>query len=267
MAKKKARKKKIRTVKKKAVKKRPSHKKKISKRANKPSRKKKPLRKKPKTARKALRKKAKTARKKPLRKAKKPARKSKVIVVKREVHVKKKKKQKKKKEVIVLTKEEMERISDILSRPVIRQLLVDVGGENAIEIVRNFNTGMSDEDISKSLNLKISDVRAALNRLHSEGIVAYNREKDSETGWYSYSWYLNMEKVEKWACENIKKLENPEENGGEYYVCPTCGNSTIVDFENALDRGFRCEICNHSLEYLDEKKKEELGMVQMRKRL
>jgi transcription initiation factor TFIIE subunit alpha len=212
-----------------------------------------------------------------LRKKKKPFRKpspksknklkKKTIMVKRDVKVTKKKKAKKKKQIIVFTEEEMARVSDILSRPVVRQFLVDVGGENAIAIVKNFNTGMSDEEISKSLNLKISDVRAALNRLHSQGIVAYNREKDSETGWYSYSWYLNMEKIEKWAWESVRKYENPEENGGEYYVCPSCGNSTVVSFETALDRGFRCEICNHALEYLDEKRKEELGMIQMRKRL
>lgn len=191
----------------------------------------------------------------------------KTILVKKEINVRKKKKQKKKKEVIVLTAEEVAKVSDILSRPVVRQLLVDVGGENAIAIIKNFNTGMSDEDISKTLELKISDVRAALNRLHNEGIVAYNREKDSETGWYSYCWYLNMEKIEKWALESIKKIENPEENGGENYVCPSCGNSTVVSFETALDKGFRCEICNHSLEYLDEKRKERLGMIQMRKGL
>jgi len=203
--------------------------------------------------------------KRPATKARKAPKPKKTIITKREVGIAKKKK--KKREIVALTPEEMAKISEILSRPVIRQLLVDVGGENAIAIVRNFSRGMSDEDISKALSLKISDVRAALNRLHSEGIVAYNREKDSETGWYSYSWYLDTVKMEKWAWESVRKFETQESNGGEYYVCPTCGNSTIIAFETAFDKGFRCDICNHALEYLDEKRKEGFGMMQVRKRL
>ncbi len=244
------------------VKKKPLRKKNVKKTASK----KKP-RKRPVPKRKAKIMKKKPLRKKPPLKAKKKKapKPKKTIFVKKEINISKKKK--KKREVVALTPEEMAKISDILSRPLVRQLLVDVGGENAIAIIRNFNRGMSDEDISKSLSMKISDVRAALNRLHSEGIVAYNREKDSETGWYSYSWYLDTEKMEKWAWESINRFETRENNGGEYYVCPTCGNSTIIEFETALDKGFRCDICNHALEYLDEKRKEELGMMQMRKRL
>lgn len=204
---------------------------------------------------------------------KKKISKKKVIKHKRAVVVKKKpaktKKQKKpEKKVVELTPEEIERISEILSRPIIRHMLVDLGGENAIAIVRNFNTGTSDEEIAKKLKLKISDVRAALNRLHSKGIVAYDRQKDSETGWYSYSWYLNREKMEKWATEQMYKFENPNNDGGEYYVCPSCGGSAILSFEDALDKNFRCEMCNHSLEFVDEKKREELGLsLQLKKRL
>ena len=190
---------------------------------------------------------------------KKTAVKKKVIIRKKNVTAKKK--AEKKKKIVELTPDELRRISKILSRPVIRHMLVNLGGENAIAIVKNFNTGMSDEEISANLKLKISDVRAALNRLHCKGIVAYNREKDSETGWYSYSWYLNREKMEKWADEQLSKFENPSDNGGEHYICPSCGGSVIIPFEDALEKNFRCEICNHALEYIDEKRKEELGII------
>lgn len=240
---------------------------KLSKRKNvKKTMKKKPL--KPKKRKPGLAgraRKPKPRKKAPKKAPKRAVKRKQIIIRKKEVKAKVKKPEKKK--IIELTPEEMKRISDILSKPLIRQLLVDLGGENAIAIVRNFDCGMSDEDIAKKLKLKISDVRAALNRLHSEGIVAYDRCKDSETGWYSYSWYLNKEKMERWASEQTLRFETDGSNGGEYYICPSCGGSTIFSFESAMEKNFRCEICNHSLEFIDEKKKEELGVaLQLRKR-
>ncbi|NYZ77011.1 hypothetical protein H0O02_01705 [Candidatus Micrarchaeota archaeon] len=170
------------------------------------------------------------------------------------------------KKIVALSPEEIRHIAEILSKPLVRQMLIDVGGENAIAIVKNFDTGMSDDDISKKLKLKISDVRAALNKLHNEGIVAYNREKDSETGWYSYSWYLNKERMERWAAQQVGRFGNHGRDGREYYVCPSCSGTTIHSFENALEKNFRCDVCNNQLEFVDEKRKEELGLsLQLKK--
>ncbi|MFH1221976.1 MAG: hypothetical protein V1492_02735 [Candidatus Micrarchaeota archaeon] len=166
-------------------------------------------------------------------------------------------------ELSILTTEEMQKVSDILSRPLIRQSLVDMGGENAIAIIRNFDRNSSDDDIAKKLKLKISDVRAALNRLHNEGLVLYNRSKDNETGWYSYSWYLNKNRVERWADERAKKFDatNPG-NSDEFYVCPFCGVSTITGFDEAMTKAFKCDICGKQMEFLDEDKMQKLGIVQ-----
>jgi len=175
------------------------------------------------------------------------------------------KKEKKLEEVIVLSKEDMEKLAEILSRPFIRQLLVNLGGENAIAIIRNFERSSSDEDIAKKLKIKISDVRAALNKLHSEGLVMYNRYKDGETGWYSYSWYLNKEKMDRWAEEHTKRFEAEGQNTSEeFYVCPFCGVSTIVNFHDAFEKQFKCDICEKNLEFLDEDKMQKLGIVQTR---
>ena len=196
------------------------------------------------------------------KKTKKPKAEKKIILRKKEVKTREKKKEV---EEIGLTPEEIQKISEILSKPIIRNKLVDLGGENAIAIVRNFTTGVSDEDIAKKLKLKISDVRAALNRLHSEGIVAYNRRKDSETGWYSYSWYLNKDKMKRWAELQVGKFEGQCSEGIDYYVCPSCGSSAIFEFEEAFEKSFRCEICNSQLEFVDERKKEELGITMFKR--
>ncbi|MEW6749220.1 MAG: hypothetical protein AB1295_05940 [Candidatus Micrarchaeota archaeon] len=147
----------------------------------------------------------------------------------------------------------MQGVIKVLGDASIRQNLIEIGGENALAIVRNFYGNCSDEELAKKLKIKISDVRATLNKLHNEGLVNYIREKDSETGWYSYSWSLNHGRMEKWASIQLNGV-NPHANGIDYYFCPSCGASSVTNFESATDINFRCESCNRMLEFLDEKK-------------
>jgi transcription initiation factor TFIIE subunit alpha len=149
----------------------------------------------------------------------------------------------------------MQKVGKILGDSNVRQDLIEIGGENALAIVRNFYGNHSDEELAKKLKIKISDVRATLNKLHNEGLVNYIREKDSETGWYSYSWSLNHERMERWATTHTAKLNAVTgETGGEFYFCPTCGASSITNFESAANVDFRCDRCNRLLEFIDEKK-------------
>jgi transcription initiation factor TFIIE subunit alpha len=153
----------------------------------------------------------------------------------------------------------LQKVGKILSDSHVRQDLIEIGGENALAIVRNFYGNHSDEELAKKLKIKISDVRATLNKLHNEGLVNYIREKDSETGWYSYSWSLNHERMERWATAHTAKLSAlGTESGGEYYFCPSCGASSITNFESAATIEFRCERCNRLLEFIDEKKMADL---------
>jgi len=148
----------------------------------------------------------------------------------------------------------LEELHRILSDAYVRQMLIEIGGENALEIVRHFNGNHSDEQLAKDLTLRISDVRATLNRLHNEGLVQYAREKDSETGWYSYSWSLNMERIVRWVGEATRKGAGSGREGNEFYFCPGCGLGSIVAFEAASNKEFRCDKCNKSLEFIEEER-------------
>jgi transcription initiation factor TFIIE subunit alpha len=153
----------------------------------------------------------------------------------------------------------MRKVGKILGDSNVRQDLIEIGGENALAIVRNFYGNHSDEELAKRLKIKISDVRATLNKLHNEGLVNYIREKDSETGWYSYSWSLNQVRMEKWAnIHTVRTGAISNESGGDYYFCPSCGAASITNFESAAGIDFRCERCNKLLEFIDEKKMAEL---------
>ena len=154
---------------------------------------------------------------------------------------------------------EMKQLVAMLLDPHARQLLIDLGGENALEIVRNFEGHASDEDLAKKLKLKISDVRATLNKLHSQGLVRYMRDKDSETGWYSYSWQLNRTRIEHWVKMRIQEsIDLIQGNKGDHYFCPSCGSSSIISFDLASDALFKCQKCEKSLEYLDQDRISEL---------
>ena len=149
------------------------------------------------------------------------------------------------------------KLSKVLADSTVRQNLIGIGGENALAIVRSFYGNQSDEELAKKLKIKISDVRATLNKLHNEGLVNYIREKDSETGWYSYSWSLNHDRIEKWATNQVIRLGTGA-GSEEFYFCPSCGSSSITNFTSAAGADFRCERCNKLLEFIDEKRLAEL---------
>jgi transcription initiation factor TFIIE subunit alpha len=150
-------------------------------------------------------------------------------------------------------KVELKKLHGILSDSFVRQMLIEVGGENALVIVRNFYGAHSDEELSKNLALRISDVRATLNRLHNEGLVKYKRAKDSETGWYSYAWTLNQDRIVKWVSNFAQKHNGRnEEDGIDYYFCPKCGLNSIIEFEHAHENEFKCGKCLKPLEFVEE---------------
>jgi transcription initiation factor TFIIE subunit alpha len=89
----------------------------------------------------------------------------------------------------------------ILSSAKIRQKLIEMGGENTIDVIREFDKDMSDEELAKKIGVRASDVRIVLNRLHSCGLFAYTRLKDKNSGWYTYIWKLNEEKLQEFSEE------------------------------------------------------------------
>jgi transcription factor E len=150
---------------------------------------------------------------------------------------------------------EIARLNALLSNTYARQFLVDLAGENTLAIMKSFAGRVSDEDLSKKLKIKISDVRATLNKLHSQGLVSYVREKDNETGWFSYSWALNREKIEFWVTRRAEE-RNPAvfSENSENYFCANCGVESLVPFEHAMSSNFKCPKCERNLEFVEKDK-------------
>ncbi len=142
----------------------------------------------------------------------------------------------------------------------VRRWLIRSVGENAIHIIQEFGTPMSDEQIAQKTGVRASDVRVVLNRLHSHGLAVYMRNRDKNSGWYSYVWRLTDEHIAS-LVEQIKAGEGEkavvvEESGdGEFYQCGACGVGKRFGFEQASNLQFKCDQCGQDLSFIEPLKK------------
>ncbi len=158
-----------------------------------------------------------------------------------------------------LSKEE---IYELLSNPIIQQILLDIldddiNGFNVLETLMEI-TEVSDDEISRHLDLKLNTVRKLLYKLYDARLVDYTREKDEETNWYSYTWRATFKKLpivaRKKMEEMLKEFKEQlkiEENT-MFFQCKSCDFRCPFDY--AMDIGFRCVQCGNSLEEYDNRK-------------
>ena len=145
----------------------------------------------------------------------------------------------------------------VLANAEARQKLIEMGGENTINIIREFDRDMSDEELARKTEIKASDVRVVLNRLHSQGLFSYTRVRDKDSGWYTYIWKLSGERLKEFVEAFL-----PEQGGeattsieGDAYFCPTCAPAKLVAFDEASDAQFKCSGCGGSMEFFEKKRR------------
>ncbi|MEM4389334.1 MAG: transcription factor [Candidatus Micrarchaeia archaeon] len=148
----------------------------------------------------------------------------------------------------------------VLANRLVREFLVNLAGENALSVAAEATESMSDEDLARVCKLKVSDVRAVLNKLHYEGIASYERLRDKESGWYSYIWTVNLEKIPQ-LLEERRRREAEEakarlamETAVDFYSCKKCGRKEKYTFEQAADLLFKCGKCGRVLTLHDNSK-------------
>ena len=139
----------------------------------------------------------------------------------------------------------------VLADAAARQKLIEMGGENTIDVIREFDKDMSDEDLAKKTGIKPSEVRVVLNRLHNKGVFAYTRVRDRDSGWYSYIWRMDEARLRDVGCSNNGEMNVVFAGCKDGYHCPQCSEGQVVEFEAAVDLQFRCNGCGSSLEFLD----------------
>jgi len=139
----------------------------------------------------------------------------------------------------------------------VKTFLNNSGGSLAVPLILKYysSSGFSDEDAAKKLKLKVTEIRTALNRLHYKGIVEYIRKKNKNTGWYSYTWKINIKKILEYLIKdkeeeiNKLKLEITKMQDYCFFSCEK-GCSEAV-FEIASQYNFICPDCGKEMSSLD----------------
>jgi transcription initiation factor TFIIE subunit alpha len=149
----------------------------------------------------------------------------------------------------------------ILTIKSVKELIENVGGEEAVSLVKiceKKKKNVTDDEIAKSVNKKVTEIRAVLNKLHFMGIVNYDRQKNQKTGWYTYVWAIKKDRIaeiilgkQEKLLENLMKKKSMEVDYN-MFDCKTCGKK--FDFEAAININFLCTECGNKLSCQDSEK-------------
>lgn len=144
-----------------------------------------------------------------------------------------------------------------LSEPCLKNLLIEIAGEKALHVAGELRNPMTDEDLADAAKIKISEVRAVMNKLHSARIAAYSRTRN-EDGWYTYTWSLALDHANKILEERGIGEKQAQGRAGEpceYYACPNCYPQTKkrFGFDKASESSFKCPECSEMLSFVEKK--------------
>jgi transcription initiation factor TFIIE subunit alpha len=136
----------------------------------------------------------------------------------------------------------------------VKELLDTIGGEEAVILVKiceKKRKSATDEELSKKMKKKVTEVRAILNKLHFRGIACYQKSRNQKTGWYNYTWDINKtrlaEIISEQQEEELEKLNQKINLEADYslFDCSKCNHREI--FEVAAEYNFLCPSCGGSL--------------------
>jgi transcription factor E len=140
----------------------------------------------------------------------------------------------------------------------LKTIISSVAGNPAVGIVDSLygKKNVNEFLIAKKLNLTINQTRNILYKLADEGLVSFNRKKDSKKGgWYTYFWTLNTGKSLLKYKEHVdaeieafnKEINNRKSN--TFFYCVNCD----LEFtqENALLQDYTCPECGEILQIKD----------------
>jgi len=137
----------------------------------------------------------------------------------------------------------------------VKDFLDTVGGKEAINLVKiceRKRKDFTDEDVSKQMNLKVTEVRAILNSLHYRGIACYQKSRNQQTGWYNYTWAIKKERIAELINtkqrEILDRLGEKKRLEADYnlFDCKNCNER--LPFEIAIEYNFVCPVCGGVLD-------------------
>jgi len=143
-----------------------------------------------------------------------------------------------------------------LNDPVVRGYFINLVGEEGFKVVEKMpENEVTDEKIAEVTGVLLNIVRRTLFILYENRLAVYRRVRDTDSGWLTYLWRLDLESLEnQLELESKKVLKNLKiklsfEDGKVFYTCKNQCSRFL--FETAADLLFICPICGEDLEYQD----------------
>jgi transcription initiation factor TFIIE subunit alpha len=137
----------------------------------------------------------------------------------------------------------------------VQDFLDSVGGKEIIDLIKiceRKRKAFTDEDVSKRMNMKVTEIRALLNKLHFRGIARYSKTRNQKTGWYNYTWEIDKNKLANIIIEQqrekIDKLSEKKSIEEDYnlFDCKNCNER--MPFEVAAEYNFICPLCGGTMD-------------------
>jgi transcription initiation factor TFIIE subunit alpha len=141
-----------------------------------------------------------------------------------------------------------------LTDPVIKGYLINLVGEEGYKVVANMPEGeVTDEKIAQATGVLLNIVRRTLFILYENRLANYRRERDTDSGWLTYLWKLDLSNLNrqldieaKKLLKNLKtKLDFEEDK--VFYLCEKQDGRFL--FEVAAELEFKCPLCGGDLIY------------------
>jgi len=136
----------------------------------------------------------------------------------------------------------------------VKDLLDTVGGTEAVELVKiceKKRKSFTDEEVSRKMKKKVTEVRAILNKLHFRGIACYQKSRNQRTGWYNYTWGIKKERIAEIIIEQQSEIlerlieKKNLETDYSFFDCTKCGER--APFEIATEYNFLCPACGEKM--------------------
>lgn len=138
--------------------------------------------------------------------------------------------------------------------PVIRGYFINLVGEEGFKVVEKMpESEVTDEKIAEATGVLLNIVRRTLFILYENRLAVYRRVRDTDSGWLTYLWRLDLDSLEnQLGLESKKLLKNLKiklefEDGKVFYTCNKLCSRFL--FEIASDLLFICPICGEDMEY------------------
>jgi len=141
-----------------------------------------------------------------------------------------------------------------LNDPVIKGYLINLVGEEGLKVVQNMPEGeVTDEKIAQATGVLLNIVRRTLFILYENRLAGYRRERDTDSGWLTYLWKLDLSNINRQLELEAKKLlKNLKtklgfEEDKVFYICEKQDGRFL--FETAAEMEFKCPLCGGELLY------------------